>query len=90
MDQAVAIATTLASQLDVATQQIKQLKAELRESRAYATSLNEQLQKQQQQTITAKDIIAEMLADAAEKYAETMAYEDYHSMMVFQRKYDSM
>ena len=47
MEQAVAIATNLANQLDIATQHIQQLKAELSESRAYAANLDEQLQQQQ-------------------------------------------
>lgn len=89
MDQAVAIATTLASQLDVATQHIQQLKAELREVRAINDKLQqkqEQVQKQQDP----KDIINELLADAAEKYAETLSNDDFIVMMALQRKYDSM
>lgn len=100
MDQAAAIATTLAKQLDFSTELIKQLKTELRESRAYSVSLiqqlreswalNEQLQQQQQQVQQQKDIINELLADAAEKYADTGANDDYIVMMALQRKYDSM
>lgn len=89
MDQAVAIATTLASQLDVATQQIKQLKAELREVRAINDKLQQQ-QEQVQQQQDPKDIINELLADAAEKYAETLSNDDFIVMMALQRKYDSM
>jgi 5,10-methylenetetrahydrofolate reductase len=91
MDQAVAIATTLAGQLDIATEHIKQLKTELRESRALNEQLQQELQQQQPVVhITAKDIIEDMLADAAEKYAETGADDDYVVMMALQRKYDSM
>lgn len=89
MDQAVAIATTLASQLDVATQQIKQLKTELREVRAINDKL-QQKQEQIQQQQDPKDIINELLADAAEKYAETLSNDDFIVMMALQRKYDSM
>lgn len=89
MDQAVAIATTLASQLDVATQHIQQLKAELREVRAINDKL-QQKQEQLQQQQDPKDIINELLADAAEKYAETLSNDDFIVMMALQRKYDSM
>jgi hypothetical protein len=91
MDHAVAIATNLANQLDIATQHIQQLKAELRESRTYAANLNEQLQQRQPTIlITPKDIIEEMLADAADKHAQTQADDDFIVMMALQRKYDSM
>ena len=89
MDQAVAIATTLASQLDIATEHIKQLKKELRESRVLNDKL-QQKQEQIQQQQDPKDIINELLADAAEKYAETLSNDDFIVMMALQRKYDSM
>ena len=91
MDQAVAIATTLAQHLDIATQRIHELQAELRESRAYAERMKDALKsKQEEQQRTAKDDVEDMLEDAAEKYAETFADEDYTKMMELQRKYDGM
>lgn len=47
MEQAVAIATTLAGQFDIAIDHIKQLKTELRESRALNDKHNRELQQQQ-------------------------------------------
>ena len=99
MDQAVAIATTLAQQLDIASQRIHELQEQLRESRAYADRINaekdawkkvaESKQEEQPQR-TAKDELEEMLEDAAEKYAETHTDEEYEKMMELQRKYDRM
>ena len=94
MDHAVAIATTLAQHLDIATQRIHELQAELRESRAYADRMSAEKEawkkiaesKQEEH----KDDIEEMLEDASEKYAETRSDEDYEKMMELQRKYDSM
>jgi hypothetical protein len=99
MDQAVAIATTLAQQLDIATQRIHELQAQLRESRAYADRMSAEKDvwkkiaesKQDGPKLrTAKDDVEEMLEDAAEKYAETYTDEDYKKMMELQRKYDGM
>ena len=98
MDQAVAIATTLAQHLDIATQRIHELQAVLRESRAYAERMSAEKDawkkiaesKQEEQQRTVKDDVEDMLEDAAEKYAETFADEDYTKMMELQRKYDGM
>ena len=93
MDHAVAIATTLAQHLDIATQRIHELQAELRESRAYADRMSaekEAWKKIAESKQEHKDDVEEMLEDAAEKYTETRTDEDYEKMMELQRKYDSM
>jgi hypothetical protein len=93
MDQAVAIATTLAQHLDIATQKIHELQAELRESRAYADRMSTEKdawKKIAESKQEHKDDVEDMLEDAAEKYADTLADEDYTKMMELQRKYDSM
>ena len=102
MEQALAIATTLSNQLDLATLRIKELQAELKESREYADRLSrtKKIWKQRAQeaeskllettTTTAREEAEKVLEDAAEKYSATGSVEDYYKMMEFQRIYNEM
>ena len=102
MEQALAIATTLSNQLDLATLRIKELQAELKESREYADRLSrtKKIWKQRAQeaeskllettTTTAREEAEKVLEDAAEKYSATGSVEDYYKLMEFQRIYNEM